>query len=407
MGNVSPPPGSSWASGAEGPDRPEFEPSSPAWAWPPGAEGDPVWAWPPPPAARVRRSRVVSVPPGTPYHRLARTARFRWWVPPLAVVAAVALYLLVQIPLVLAAKLVAVVAGAPLDVTVFFGSEVPDLAVELVLLAAMIPVVMFIARFVQWRPVGTLSSVEGRLRVRWLLTCSLVALLVVGVMVPARFGLYLATGVSGPLVGEWVGPRLFLGALLVVVLLVPFQAAAEEYALRGFVMQAVGSYGAPGPGGGPLTRLLRSPLPAILVSGGVFALLHTYSAWALAEVLCFGVAMAWLAWYTGGLEAPIALHVLHNLAAMGISAYEGTLGASGGSGSWQSLAGTVAQLVVYCLVVVWLARRAGLRRVVPGSAPAPDPACSPAPDPGSPGWALRPAASETEERRDHRHRYGG
>src|SRR5690606_41893162 len=46
--------------------------------------------------------------------------------------------------------------------------------------------------------------------------------------------------------------------------------------------------------------------------------------------------ISWLTWYTGGLEAAIALHVVHNLAAFTLSAFEGTLAeAATGGGSWE------------------------------------------------------------------------
>ncbi|NYE45723.1 membrane protease YdiL (CAAX protease family) [Spinactinospora alkalitolerans] len=337
---------------------------------------------------------------------MARTARFRWWTPLLAVVAAIALYLLVQIPLGLTAKLIAIFSGAPLETEAFFDSPIPDLAVDLVILAMMIPVAMFIARFVQWRRIGTLASVEGRMRWSWLLVCVGVAVVAVAVSFEYLFAVFGVTEPGQPTLGPWVGAREFALGMLVIVLLVPFQASAEEYALRGFLMQAVGSYGAapheraarrgaepgrePGGIGRPVSAFLRTPVLAILISGGVFAALHDYSAWALADVACFGLAMAWLTWYTGGLEAAVALHVLHNIAAFGISAYEGTLDQQGGAGSWQGLTATVLEVGLFCLVVAWLAGRRNLRRRTAAGDPAGPPAEPAAPRaPELPDRAMR------------------
>ncbi|MFC7327661.1 CPBP family intramembrane glutamic endopeptidase [Marinactinospora rubrisoli] len=329
-----------------------------------------MWTWPPPRPARP--SRVAAPPPGSEFHRLARTARFRWWVPPLALATAAALSQLIQVPIGLFAGLMALASGGPLDSGVLFGSAVPDLAVRLAVVALLLPSVLVAARFVQWRRIGTLSSVEGRLRVRWLLVCTGVAAGCVALTMVVMF----AIPGTGPREASesFVGAGEFALGMAVVLLLVPFQSAGEEYAFRGFLLQLVGGYGArpgelaaSGRADGPLRRFLRGPAPAIVVSAVAFTLLHTYGGWATAEVLLFGLATGWLAWYTGGLEAGLALHVLHNIAGFGLSAYAGALDPQGtGSGSWQSLAGTVLEVGLFVLLVVHLARRRGLRRVVPG-----------------------------------------
>ncbi|RCV50541.1 type II CAAX endopeptidase family protein [Marinitenerispora sediminis] len=401
MGNAPPPPGSPWPTEPEGP-RPHARPqSSPAWAWPPAptaAHGhdSAVWAWPPPRPARP--TRLAGPPPGSEFHRVARTAWFRWWVPPLALATAIALSQLIQVPIGLFAGLIALASGGPLDSDVLFGSAVPDLAVQLVVVAMLTPSVLVAARFVQRRGAGTLSSVEGRLRWRWLLLCAAVATLCV---VLALAVLAAAPGALGPRVptGSFAGTGEFAAGMIVVLLLVPFQAAGEEYAFRGFLLQIIGGYGARpgelaarGRADGPVSRLLRGPVPAIVVSAVAFTSLHAYGGWATAEVLVFGLAVGWLAWYTGGLEAGIALHVLHNIAGFGLSAYTGALDRQGtGSGSWQSLAGTVLEIGLYVLVVVWLARRRGLRRTVPG-----EPAALPAASARPPGPAERTAGLRSD-----------
>ena len=65
----------------------------------------------------------------------------------------------------------------------------------------------------------------------------------------------------------------------------------------------------------------------------------------------------------GGLEAGIALHILNNLLAFGIAiAYDqldSTLTVS--SASWWQLPVTVVQNGVFLVLVLWVARRMGLR----------------------------------------------
>ncbi|WP_243597574.1 CPBP family intramembrane glutamic endopeptidase [Thermobifida halotolerans] len=318
----------------------------------------------------ARRPRTVEPPPGVPYHRMARTETHRWWKPPLTLGLAVLLVLGMTVFTLVVVELVKAIQRIPEDVELF-GDPVADLAVNLLALALMIPAVMVAVRVVQKRRIGSLASVEGRLRWPWLLRCAVVATVSVAVSFGILSVLYLLSEPGEPLFGEYVGARRFALAVVVVVLLVPFQAAAEEYALRGFLMQMVGAYGSTSYGDrrpGPVAvvnRVLASPVPAILVSGLVFTVMHDYSGWATAEVALFGLAMAWLVWYTGGLEAAITLHVAHNVVAFVLSAYEGLPDPSGSIGSWQGVVATALQLGLFCLVVVWMARRARVRRTTP------------------------------------------
>ena len=68
---------------------------------------------------------------------------------------------------------------------------------------------------------------------------------------------------------------------------------------------------------------------AALVTATLFALAHgAQDPWLFADRLLFGVVASWLAWRTGGLEAPIALHAANNLVSLGYTAVEGTLSES-------------------------------------------------------------------------------
>lgn len=295
--------------------------------------------------------RVAAPEAGTPYHRLARTVRHRWWVPLLAAASVGALWVLAQLFILFGAA-VADPAGLTEE---GFADPLTGLAVSLLTLAALIPAVLLAARFVQWRPTGTVSSVAGRLRWNWLCLCAAAALPCVAVsLIPPLLSGWL-TGAGAIPVGEFVGAREFWVPMAVLLVLVPFQAAGEEYGLRGFVMQAVGSYGRS-----------AGPWPAILVSTAFFTVLHfSYSGWALVDVAVFGLAMGWLTWRTGGLEAGIALHAVHNLVVFTLAAWEGGLDRPETQGSWQALLGTVVEVVLFAAVVLWLARRRSLLRVSP------------------------------------------
>ena len=97
-------------------------------------------------------------------------------------------------------------------------------------------------------------------------------------------------------------PLLFAGCAAIILLLTPFQAAAEEYVFRGFFAQILGSW-------------VRFAPVAIIVPTALFAASHAYDVAGIASVAIFGFGAAFVVWRTGGLEAGITYHALNNIAA--------------------------------------------------------------------------------------------
>ncbi|MBD9701229.1 CPBP family intramembrane metalloprotease [Streptomyces sp. ID01-12c] len=248
-----------------------------------------------------------------------------------------------------------------------------DTALALLSLALCLPVVLLAARWVQRRPAGTVSSVTGALRWRWLVLCLGVALPVSGAILGISLLLPEPAG-GGPEV-TWAGLSPFLLGLAAVCLLVPFQAAAEEYVFRGWLSQAVGAW-------------FRSPWVAVAPQAVLFAAAHGWGTpWGFVDLVVFGLVAGLLTIRTGGLEAAIALHVLNNLFAMGfMAAIAGGLDTDETAADMDvlMLAVDVPLVVLYAAVVLYLARRRGARTrglhpagrgypVVPGATTAPDP----------------------------------
>ncbi|GAA0284095.1 type II CAAX endopeptidase family protein [Cryptosporangium japonicum] len=229
----------------------------------------------------------------TPYHRLARTPTNRWWKTLLGFVLAPIAYLVVAG----AGALVIFVPSGGTDV-----GPLADFTLGIGAVALMLPVVLLVAWVTQGRRPGTLSSVLGRLRWRWMLLCGLLAL---GTTV-LSLGLLTVLGQGG---GEyrWAGWTAFAPALLVVLALVPVQAAAEEYLCRGWILQSVAAF-------------VGLRWIAIGVQALVFTLLHGIgTGWGFVDLMVFGGVAGWLAIRTGGLEAGIAIHVVNNVLAFGIA----------------------------------------------------------------------------------------
>ncbi|MGW0503487.1 CPBP family intramembrane glutamic endopeptidase [Micromonospora sp. NPDC003241] len=316
---------------------------------------------PSPPAQpwQAAPGRLRTAPAGTPYHRLARTSAHRWWRPLvgtlLVLVAGLVLTLVVIAPYLVAAELTGQPADA--DGLASFG-PLAEMALSLVSLAVLIPVVLLAAWWVQARPAGSVSSVTGRLRWRWLGLCLLLSVPAVTLMLGGLVGLLVATGdwtdADTAEIG-WVGLRTFAISAVVLLSLVPFQAAAEEYVCRGWLLQAVGAY-------------VRSPWIAIVPQALVFAAAHGWGTrWGFADLVLFGVVTGWLTVRTGGLEAAIGLHVVNNAIALVMAAALGGLDSdtTAADAPWQALAVNLFVVVGYAVVVDRLAARRRVAVTVP------------------------------------------
>ena len=248
-----------------------------------------------------------------------------------------------------------VVAGTfvimPFAVASEYGPPLLRLAVSFLMIAALLPVILLAARWIQRRPPGTLSSVEGRLRWRWLLTCLPIAAAAVSALFAAAWiGGELTGGgqAGGDLAGgDLVSLPAFALSMLVLVAVVPLQAAAEEYLMRGWLLQAVGTW-------------FRRPWVPIVVQALAFAALHGWGTpWGFADLTVFGLVAGYLTVRTGGLEAAIALHVANNLIGTALAAAFGDLGVDETAADmpWQLALIDVPVLCAYAAAILWMARR--------------------------------------------------
>jgi len=293
------------------------------------------------------------------YHRLAHLRpRYRWWRMLLTGLVGVALYiailLIVIVPLVIVSMFVpgwGIESQTLLTTSQFFDLDRPWLLVALVLpLILMIPALLLASRIVEGRGVGLLSSVTGRLRMAWLGKSLLLALTVFVVYFAVVLGW---SALSGETVSaDFSHPGLWTMVLL-VLLLIPLQAAAEEYVFRGYLMQLVGSW-------------LRHPAFAILLPVPIFVLGHGYDIWGAASVGIFAIVAAWLTWRTGGLEAAISLHIVNNVLIFLLGSVR-LVDANASSGTAVDLFASALAMVVYALLADRWAARLGIARTARGA----------------------------------------
>jgi hypothetical protein len=257
-------------------------------------------------------------------------------------------------------------ATAVLDVTE--EATPAGLALLNVIIAAAIPLTLLVTWWLHRLKPRWVSSVAPRLRWGYLLVClglsavALVASLGVALLLPVQAG----DMPAGTVNDFTTQTRDFL---VVILLLTPLQAAGEEYLFRGYLTQAFGSL---------VWARRASQALAVLGPALIFALFHGLSQdWPVFfDRFAFGIVAGILVIRTGGLEAPIAMHVLNNFLAFGLALAFGdlttALNAEGGS-SWWTILSTMTQSLVYLALATWVARAMGLVDAGPpvGGAPLP------------------------------------
>ncbi|MCW2769654.1 MAG: family intrarane metalloprotease protein [Aeromicrobium sp.] len=304
----------------------------------------------------------------TRYHRLAReTPAYGWWKLPVAGFLALGLFLGLTVVLLG----IAFFAFWPVRGTDAFERWLDDVGsldltrpdffvLDMLSLAVLIPAVLGAVWIVGPRPIGYLSSVAGRLRWGWLARNAVMSFIVFGI---ALVGWVLVAEAADP--AEVQAPTGVDGtvvlAIVLVLLVTPLQAAAEEYVFRGYLLQLVGSW----------TRFATIP---VLVSMPLFAAGHTYDWWGLVDVAMFGLTAAILTIRTGGLEAAIAAHTANNVVLFVLDAL-GVIVATDDSGAGPAdLVPTALAGIVLIAWVEWSVRRHDVQTTRDPIPPPPPPA---------------------------------
>ncbi|HSK34377.1 MAG TPA: type II CAAX endopeptidase family protein [Propionicimonas sp.] len=291
------------------------------------------------------------------YPLMLRTWDYRWWKPVVGILLLIVVGMVVM-PLLLMPVLAIAVAlegGAGPFMDRFIDSTslqsiTPASMLYLNLsLASLTLVCMGIVRFIHRLRPRWLSSVLPGMRWKFFFACFGLAIVALVVSLTVSYFLPADPNELGGEPNELTGMLIATG--IVILFTTPLQALGEEYAFRGYLMQAFGS-------------LTRSRVVALLVTSGLFALAHGAQNFPLFfDRFAFGLMAGLTVILIGGLEAGIALHILNNLLAFAVAITFGDLqGALTVSEvSWWQLPVTVAQNGIYLLLVLLVARRMGLR----------------------------------------------
>lgn len=171
-------------------------------------------------------------------------------------------------------------------------------------LAAMIPAALASARVLGRNP-WQLFSISGRLRSGWLGRCLGLALATQLAFV--LFAVMLELFATGSITSFRHFDARVLYAVIITIVLVPFQASAEEVFNRGTLQQVIGGWGAPAWATMGLSTL-------------AFAAMHGTPNLGTIAIVAMGFSFAWLTLETGGLEAAMAGHIINNVIAFVLAA---------------------------------------------------------------------------------------
>ena len=250
----------------------------------------------PPPASPLPAESVD-------YLHLLHGPNRRWWKPLVSLVVFIGLLVPLSALAVMLTLLYGVLSGVS-DVGLWLDEQFSEGAIgpgaflfgDLVLIA-FIPAVLLSTWIVHRVRPGYVSSVVGRIRWRWLLRSA-------AVLTPLLLIYLWVSFLLDP--PQSVRPAEWVVLLVMVLVLTPFQAAAEEYLFRGWIPQQLGAWL-------PWPRVTL--VVATVVSAGSFAVLHgSADPWVLIDLVAFAVAASVITWRTGGLESAIALHAINNVA---------------------------------------------------------------------------------------------
>lgn len=337
----------------------------------------PQWGYPPapyPPAPAYygvpQPTGPAPKPPALPttpreYHEFFRAARYRWWKSLLALAMFVATWLVGNLVLTGTALGVDIATGRTKIPTLQPGTSTEQLMNDIMTplmftannlsLALAIP----LAGLTGWAVFGQrpkwISSITGGFRWGLFARFSMVAVPIF------LLGLGVDILLGGMPTFTWNNDSLFL--IFAIILTTPFQAAGEEYGVRGLIARSVGSWFG--------SRRLGLVVAAV-ASSALFMVLHAAdNVWLNIYYFTVGLTCSVLIWRTGGLEAAVALHVWNNLIS------EVTIPFGGLQGMFDRGANAVGPEILFQLVftlsvmaaALWIGRRLGLPRATAPAVP--------------------------------------
>ena len=164
---------------------------------------------------------------------------------------------------------------------------------------AFIPALMIANRLINSRPFSSYSSSRGGFNFVEFFKSLAAAIVFLGIPVT----------VYSLLTEVHTGINKFTAlGFIICTILAPLQCVAEEYVFRGHLMQMFGSW-------------IKIPVIPIILQTICFALAHPYNIVGVISVAILGLILGFCAYFTKGLEASSALHIVNNMVAFYLTGF--------------------------------------------------------------------------------------
>ncbi|KXZ59644.1 CAAX amino terminal protease self- immunity [Brevibacterium ravenspurgense] len=252
-----------------------------------------------------------------PFENHYRTTHNRWWMGLVGIIAIVIVYFAVSIVGGIIAVAIDVATGATSQEDAMAGkiNNTPLLLLTVNLSLIVGGLVALLAhRILHKQPWSRMFSVLPRMRWKWWglsLACTVpLFVLYIGVGLLFAKSAFLGSGDS-----SFTFDGMALAYLLIIVLTTPFQAAAEEVMFRSYIPRVFGAW-FPRTGG----------IIGVIVATILFTIAHEASdPWLWAYYAVFGLALAALTHFSGGIEAPTVIHAVNNVTMLIIALFAGSM----------------------------------------------------------------------------------
>lgn len=155
----------------------------------------------------------------------------------------------------------------------------------------MLPALFLAMKITKERPVKTLTSSRGGWNMNYFKKGLLIAL-----VINALPQIIIAAASGG---FSHLNLKYTIPGFILFIILVPFQCIAEEYIFRGYISQTFCTW-------------FKQPLIAMIISALLFTVMHGYNSVGQISIFITGMAISLVAWYTKGMEAGCALHIVNN-----------------------------------------------------------------------------------------------
>lgn len=217
---------------------------------------------------------------------------YKWYKPILVFIVALIIYIILSVLLAVifyyafgANFVTSIMSGGYEVLNTELGQIFSDLGIII-----MFPSIYIASKIVKDRPFSSYSSSRGG----WNSKLYFKALII-----PFVF-LVLSQGIDTVVNGAKGTNHFSVLFLILVLILVPLQCIAEEYAFRGLIMQSLGAW-------------FKIPILVIVIQAIIFTVVHGYNSLGLIDIFISGIIFGFLAWKTNGIEVGSALHTANNL----------------------------------------------------------------------------------------------